>query len=62
MLAEMYGDSTSALVQAVRRNAGRFPIDFAYQLSPQEVTILKSQSVISSWGGRRYALYFSLIA
>lgn len=58
VLAAMYGVSTGALVQAVRRNADRFPNDFMYQLSPQEVTILKSQSVISSsWGGVRRRPY-----
>ncbi|HXV13674.1 MAG TPA: ORF6N domain-containing protein [Candidatus Krumholzibacteria bacterium] len=58
VLAEMYGVTTGALVQAVRRNAGRFPIDFAYQLSPQEVTRLKSQIVISNGrGGRRRRPY-----
>jgi len=54
VLARMYGVTTGALVQAVRRNPGRFPDDFMYQLSPQEVAGLKSQFVISnSRGGRR---------
>ncbi|MCH8042976.1 MAG: ORF6N domain-containing protein [Planctomycetes bacterium] len=39
--------------QAVKRNAERFPEDFAFQLTPQEFTNLKSQSVTSSWRGRR---------
>jgi hypothetical protein len=42
-----------ALVQAVKRNKARFPSDFMFQLTYQEVTNLKSQIVISSWGGRR---------
>ena len=37
-LARLYGVPTSALNQAVRRNAERFPEDFAYQLTQQEVT------------------------
>ena len=57
VLAAMYGVTTGALVQAVRRNPGRFPDDFMYQLSEQEVTNLKSQFVISSWGGRRHRPY-----
>jgi hypothetical protein len=57
VLAAMYGVTTGALVQAVRRNASRFPDDFMYQLSEQEVTNLKSQFVISSWGGRRHRPY-----
>lgn len=35
----------------------RFPSDFMFQLSPDEVSILKSQSVTSRWGGRRTAPY-----
>jgi hypothetical protein len=53
VLAEMYGVSTGALTQAVRRNLARFPDDFMYQVTTQEVINLKSQFVISSWGGRR---------
>lgn len=35
-LAEMYGVPTKALNQAVRRNMGRFPSDFMFQLSKEE--------------------------
>jgi hypothetical protein len=35
-LAELYGVSTRALVQATKRNASRFPSDFMFQLTPQE--------------------------
>jgi len=53
-LATMYQVTTGALIQAVKRNRDRFPADFMFQLTGQEVTDLKSQSVISSsWGGRR---------
>ncbi len=52
-LAALYGVDTRALTQAVRRNAGRFPADFLFSLSKQEVANLKSQTVISSWGGSR---------
>ena len=54
-LARLYGVSTAALNQAVRRNAGRFPEDFAYQLTQQEFTSLISRIVISKVGrgGRR---------
>lgn len=58
VLAAMYGVTTSALVQAVRRNANRFPSDFMYQLSDQEVARLTSQIVISNGrGGRRRRPY-----
>lgn len=55
-LARLYGVSTKALNQAVKRNIERFPDDFAYQLSEQDVTDLRSQIVTSSGlrGGRRY--------
>jgi hypothetical protein len=54
-LAELYGVLPKALVQAVKRNVGRFPADFMFQLRPREMQILKSQSVTSSWGGARRA-------
>ena len=53
-LAGLYGVETRTLVQAVQRNRDRFPADFMFQLTDQEVAILRSQIVISSWGGRRY--------
>ena len=58
-LAELYEVETRALVQAVKRNIGRFPPDFMFQLNNQEVTSLRSQIVISKSGkgGRRYVPY-----
>ncbi|MHB8858316.1 MAG: ORF6N domain-containing protein [Thermoleophilia bacterium] len=57
-LAELYGVETGALTRAVRRNIGRFPPDFMFQLTKQEFEDLKRQSGISSgWGGRRYPPY-----
>lgn len=54
-LAKIYGVSTSRLNEQVKRNVDRFPEDFAFQLTRQEVTTLKSQFVISNSmrGGRR---------
>jgi len=52
-LAELYGVSTKALNQAVRRNIERFPGDFLLRLTGDEIEILRSQFVTSSWGGRR---------
>ncbi len=46
-LAELYGVTTSALIQAVRRNIDRFPEDFMFALSREEIMNL-SQIVISS--------------
>ena len=53
-LAELYGVETRSLNQAVKRNSDRFPDDFMFQLSQEEFENLRSQSVISSWGGARY--------
>jgi hypothetical protein len=54
-LARLYGVTTGALNQAVKRNADRFPPDFAFRLSREEEAALMSQSVISkpARGGRR---------
>ena len=54
-LADLYRVETRALVQAIKRNKERFPTDFAFQLSRQELTALMSQIVISNdrRGGRR---------
>lgn len=56
-IALLYGVETRALVQAAKRNRERFPRDFMFQLTSEEVENLRSQSVISSWGGRRYLPY-----
>jgi len=56
-LAKLYGVSTKRLNEQVRRNAKRFPSDFMYCLTPQEVVNLRSQFATSSWGGMRYAPY-----
>ncbi|MEO8043776.1 MAG: ORF6N domain-containing protein [Spartobacteria bacterium] len=47
-LAALYEIETRALKQAVRRNRGRFPSDFMFEVSPAEVAKLVSQSVIPS--------------
>jgi len=54
-LADLYGVEARILVQAVKRNLERFPEDFMFQLTPEEYENLKSQIVISSWGGPRRA-------
>ena len=54
-LAELYGVETRALKQAVKRNLERFPEDFSFELTTDEMEILRSQNVISSsHGGSRY--------
>lgn len=67
-IAHLYGVPVAQLNQAVKRNRARFPSDFMFQVSKEEITAarstdddpnLKSQSVISSarWGGRRSLPY-----
>ncbi|MBS1159422.1 MAG: hypothetical protein H6R15_1841 [Proteobacteria bacterium] len=58
-LAELYGVETRVLVQAVKRNLERFPDDFMFQLSNQDLAALRSQIVMSNTGrgGRRTAPY-----
>lgn len=55
-LGRLYGVRTKAINQAVARNRDRFPVDFAFTLTRQEVAHLRSQTVTSSWGGRRWAV------
>ena len=56
-LARLYGVEPRTLMQAVKRNSERFPADFIFQLEFEEWQNLKSQFVISSWGGIRTAPY-----
>lgn len=41
-LAALYGYEVRALNQQVKRNAGRFPDDFMFQLTKDEVEVVKS--------------------
>ena len=54
-LAALYGVPVKRLNEQVKRNAGRFPPDFAFQLAREEFANLKSQFATSSlqWGGKR---------
>ena len=61
-LAEIYGYEVKTLNQQVKRNINRFPPDFMFQLTREELDLvksqyenldLKSQFVTSSWGGTR---------
>lgn len=58
-LAELYQVLTKNLNLAVRRNPGRFPEDFMFQLTIQESENLRLQIATSSsgYGGRRYLPY-----
>jgi hypothetical protein len=50
-LATLFGVETRAFNQAIRRNQKRFPADFAFQLTPDELAILRSQNATSKSEG-----------
>lgn len=58
-LANLYGVETKALNRAVKRHIERFPDDFMFTLSLQELKDLRCQigTSSSSYGGRRYVPY-----
>ena len=56
-LAKMYDVETRVLKQAVRRNLDRFPEDFMFELTEEEMKNLTSQIVMSSWGGTRHGTF-----
>lgn len=57
-LSILYQVETKALIRAVKRNRARFPADFMFQLTDEELEILRRQFGTSSgWGGRRHLPY-----
>jgi hypothetical protein len=58
-LATLYGVGTKVLKQAVKRNADRFPEDFMFEMTRDELTHWRSQFVTSNSDimGLRYAPY-----
>ncbi len=56
-LADMYNVPTFRLNEAVKRNSTRFPDDFMFQITKEELKNLTSQIAISSWGGLRKSPY-----
>ena len=58
-LAEIYGYTTSAFNQQVKRNEERFPSDFRFQLTQEEIEILsRSQNVILN---KRLLVFFKIM-
>lgn len=58
-LAALYATTTKRFNEQVRRNAARFPADFMFQLTPDELVGMRSQFATSNGapsgrGGRRY--------
>ena len=61
-IARLYNVETKRVNEAVRRNTKRFPIEFCFQLTEEEINNLRSQFETSSlkknnYGGRRYLPY-----
>jgi hypothetical protein len=56
-LAALCGVTSGNLNKVVKRNAQRFPSDFMFRLSTQQVQNLRFQFGISRWGGRRALPY-----
>jgi hypothetical protein len=56
-LAPLYGVETRALVQAIKRNAGKFPEDFLFRLTSEEAAALRSQIVILKTGRGKHRKY-----
>ena len=56
-LAQLYGIELKVMNQAVKRNIGRFPSDFMFQLTDEEWKNLRSQIVTFSKDTRKYKPY-----
>jgi hypothetical protein len=56
-LAALYGVETRRLNEQVRRNRRRFPADFVFRMTREELENLMSQFATSRWGGRRKLPY-----
>ena len=56
-LAALYGVTTKRLNEQVRRNLGRFPSDFMFLLTNQEVAILRSQFATLKTGRGQHRKY-----
>jgi hypothetical protein len=60
-LAAIYGVETRTLNQAAKRNATRFPEDFRFRLTRDEVVLLRSQAVILDRGPGQHAKYLPYV-
>ncbi|MFM9972855.1 MAG: ORF6N domain-containing protein [Burkholderiales bacterium] len=56
-LAELYDVESRVLLQAVKRNAGRFPLEFTFELTAEEWQSLRSQFVILKTGRGQHRKY-----
>ncbi len=60
-LAGLYGVTTKAFNQAVKRNEDRFPKDFMFQLTSEESKLLRSQFVTLEKGRGKYSKYLPYV-
>src|SRR5579871_5947867 len=61
-LAALYGVTTSRLMEQFKRNRNKFPSDFAYVLTKEEVAGLKSQNATSNFMNRSSSRNLNLAA
>ncbi len=54
-LAQLYGVETKRINEAVRNNPDKFPDDFYFEATNDELENLRSKFSTSSWGGNRYS-------
>jgi hypothetical protein len=60
-LAELYGVTTKALNQGLKRNQDRFPKDFAFRLTKAEYSSLRSQFVTLEKGRGKHRKYLPYV-
>ena len=53
-LAQLYGVETKRINEAVKNNPDKFPDDFYFEVTDNELENLRSKFSTSSWGGTRY--------
>ena len=54
--AEIYEYTTKRFNQQVKNTIEKFDTDFRVQLTQEELEILRSKKLTSSWGGTRYSI------
>ncbi len=54
-LAQLYGVETKRINEAVKNNPDKFPDDFYFEATDDELENLRSKISTSSWGGNRYS-------
>lgn len=54
-LAQLYGVETKRINEAVKNNPDKFPDDFYFEMTDDELENLRSKISTSSWGGNRYS-------